>query len=196
MLLPHSIAVTSEPTDPPVTVAEAKSHLLVAHSLDDTLITSLLKTATAQVQDEAGVYLMPATVEIGFAELCGSRVELPVWPIRSVSAVQYVDADGATQTWGSGDYQLWLAHRPPLLAPASGEPWPTVLVGTLRPFWVTCLVGFTNTAAVPEAAKQAIKVIVAHAYANKGDGRDPTGETGIPPAAMRFIEHLRRDYYR
>lgn len=196
MLLPHAVAVTVAPTDTPVSLSEVKAHLLVEHSLDDTLLTALLKAATHFVQTAANVYLMPQTVEISFSELCGDRVELPVWPIRAVSSVQYADADGATQTWSSGNYQTWLAHRPPLIAPAYGEPWPTTRAGLMRAAWVTCTAGYANAAAVPEEAKHPVKLIVAHNYANKGDGRDPTGELGIPPAARRFIDHLRQDSYR
>lgn len=196
MLLPHAIAVTVPPTATPVSLAEIKAHLLVEHDDDDVALNLLLKAATNYVQTAANVYLMPQTVEVSFSELCGDRVELPVWPIRAVSSVQYADADGATQTWSSGDYQTWLAHRPPLIAPAYGEEWPTTRAGLMRAAWVTATVGYANAAAVPEEAKHPVRLIVAHGYANKGDGKDPTGELGIPPAAVRFIEYLRQDFYR
>lgn len=196
MLLPHATAVTVPPSATPVSLAEIKDYLKVQHDEDDADLAALLKAATGIVERMAGLYLMPQTVEISFSELCGDRVELPVWPIRAVSSVQYADADGATQTWDSGDYQTWLAHRPPLIAPAYGEPWPTTRAGLMRAAWVTCTVGYANAAAVPEEAKDPVRRIVAHAYANKGDGKDPTGELGVPPAAVRFIEYLRQDFYR
>jgi uncharacterized phiE125 gp8 family phage protein len=196
MLLPHAITVTTAPTATPVSLAEVKAHLLVEHDLDDALLNTLLKVATAHAQREAALYLMPHTVEIGFADLCGDRLELPVWPFRALSAVQYLDAAGDTQTWSSALYQTWLTHRPPLIAPAYGERWPVTRAGALRPLWATCTVGFADATSVPEPAKHAIRLIVAHAYANKGDGRDPTGEEGIPPAACRFLDYLREDYYR
>jgi uncharacterized phiE125 gp8 family phage protein len=196
VLLPHAIAVTVPPSATPVSLAEVKEHLLVQHDLDDALLSVLLKAATGYVERAANVYLMPQTVEISFSELCGERVELPVWPIRAVSSVQYADADGDSQTWDSGDYQTWLAHRPPLLSPGYGETWPVTRAGLMRAAWVTCTVGHANAAAVPEEAKHPVRLIVAHNYANKGDGKDPTGEMGIPPAAKTFIEYLRQDFYR
>lgn len=194
MLLPHAIAVTIPPTGTPVSLAEAKSHLLVEHDLDDSLLNTLLKVATAHAQREANLYLMPQTIAISYGELCGDRLEIPVWPLRSLGGVSYTDADGASQTLTG--YQSWLAHRPPLIAPAAGSWWPSTRAGTLSVLTVTAAVGFADATSVPEPAKHAIKLIVAHAYANKGDGRDPTGEAGIPPAACRFLDYLREDFYR
>jgi uncharacterized phiE125 gp8 family phage protein len=196
VLLPHAIKITTAPTATPVALADLKAALLVAHDLDDAFLSSLLKLATEHVQQTTNVFLMPHTVEIGFAELCGERIELPAWPLRTLTSVKYLDADGAEQTWSSTKYQTWLDHRPPLLATAYGYYWPTTRCGALRGAWVTCEVGYANAALVPESAKQAIRLIVGHNYAHKGDDRDPTGELGIPPGALRFIQHLREDAYR
>lgn len=218
MLLPHAIAVTAPPTDTPVSLTQAKAWLLVEHTADDAELSALLAATTDHVQREAGVYLMPQTAEVGFAGVradhpacwpdwfvsqslgltaVANAAELPVWPLRSITAVQYLDASGATQTWASNKYQTWAAHRPPLLAPVPNGAWPDTQAGALKPLWVTCEVGYASAATVPAAAKHAIRLIVAHNYGgNKGDGRDPTGELGIPPAAKRFLDFLRQDFYR
>lgn len=193
MLLPHSITVTATTASTPVALAELKSHLLIEHDLDDTLLAGLLDAAAAHAARECGLFLVPTTVEIGFRELCGDRIELPVWPLRSLTSAHYLDADGVTQPLTG--YQSWLTHRPPLISPSYGLSWPTTRRGALRAAWVTCAVGPATAAQAPDPAKQAVKLIAAYGYGFKGDSRD-MNEAGIPPAARRFLDYLREDYYR
>jgi uncharacterized phiE125 gp8 family phage protein len=208
VLLPHSITVTTPPSGTLVSLAEIKSYLLIEHNQDDELLLALLASATEHAQRECGLYFLPQTVEVAYSERDlwkldekdrhgeETRLEIPVWPMRSLTSISYLDTNGATQTWAADKWQLWVAYRPPLLSPVYGERWPGLRRGAFRALWLSCAVGAASASVVPDAAKQAIKLIVAQNYGNKGDGRDPSGELGIPPAANRFLSYLRQDFYR
>lgn len=215
VLITHAIREVTQPNATPVTLAQVKAHLQIQHNLDDDDLQSKLWAATQHAERETNLWFLPRTLEIGLeyfgpvmwgdARLVainrtfagGVHLELPVWPVRSLTSIQYIDATGTEQTWPTNQYQFWIDHRPPLIAPAYGVTYPVTRPGQLRAVRVTVEAGYADANSVPYAAKEAVKLIVAHNYAgNKGDGKDPTGELGIPPGAVRLLKYLREDYYR
>lgn len=137
----------------PVTVAEAKEHLRVTHSADDSLIGALITAAREAVEMETSRALAAATYRyVGEGDLL-DELRIPLWPVASVSAVTYEDTAGDRQTLAGADYALD-ADRSLLLI----DPLP---VGC-RPS-VTFAVTPTS---IPTAVVAAIKLLVADMYAN------------------------------
>lgn len=95
--------ITTEPTVEPISSAEAKEHLKVTGSGEDSLISDLIKAAREDVELTTGRKLIETTIEEYFDEWPTGDLMLRWGPVASVSAVQYL-LDGtyttvSTDTW-------------------------------------------------------------------------------------------------
>lgn len=116
------ITVTTEPTVEPVSVSEAKAHLRVTSSDDDTYIGNLVKAARQRAESYTRRAFVTQTVTYTL-ETFPVEVELPKPPVLSVTSVQYVDANGSTQSFT--DFQSDLTDKSrPRIKPAYGYSWP------------------------------------------------------------------------
>lgn len=162
------------PTTTPVSLAEAKEQLKVEfddHD-DDFLIQGKIDAATQQIDGPKGLLgqaLMSQSwaweLDYGFPA-CGDIV-IPFSPLISVEAVKYVDADGATQTIDTDEYQV-LAHRG-IVCPVWNGTWPSPR-SQRAAVTVEFTAGYANAAAVPADIKAAILLTVGWLYAD----REPT----------------------
>lgn len=83
------------PTDPVVTLAEAKDHLRVSHDDEDWLIAGLIDAATAHLDGVGGVLGRALNPQTWRAVFCGGAAgELPLVPV--ISKMAPVTADGET----------------------------------------------------------------------------------------------------
>lgn len=86
------------PTSFPVTLLEAQSFYRVIGSENDAEITRSLAAATEKAEQITNRQLVTATYE-GYLDAFKSKVVLPKPPFASVTKVEYIDTDGATQLW-------------------------------------------------------------------------------------------------
>lgn len=157
-----SLVRTVAPADPPVTLVEGKAHLRVDHSTDDTLITGLLTAATEYAEGYTGLAFVTQTWEQREDANACLPLLLKRAPLIAITGVQYVDADGTTQTLSSALYRT-VGVQPASLYPAYSGSWPSVLydVDALR---ITFTAGFGDADDVPQALKQAVLMLAAHWY--------------------------------
>src|SRR5437016_1244906 len=101
------LVLTSGPAIEPITLAEAKAHLRVDGTAEDTLIGSLIVTCRLHV--EAGLGLALITQGWSYfidAWPAGRVLALPSRPVQSVTAVRLYAADESVQTVASDTYLL------------------------------------------------------------------------------------------
>ena len=160
--------VTSEPAAEPVSTSEAKTHLRVSGSGDDTYIDTLVKAARRQVERVTGLSLITQTRALRLDEFpLSDAIELPYGPLQSVTSVAYLDADGASQTWSSSNYRADIYSYPPRVALAYGVSWPSTR-GVTHSVTVTYVAGYgTASTSVPQDILHAIKLLVGHWYENR-----------------------------
>ncbi|MEM6847594.1 MAG: head-tail connector protein, partial [Pseudomonadota bacterium] len=103
-----ALILTSGPAVLPLTLAEAKDHLRVAHSDEDTLITRLIETATQHVDGLDGILGRACITQTWTLTLDAfpSVIILPLPPCQSVAAITYIDTNGASQTLAVSRYQV------------------------------------------------------------------------------------------
>lgn len=208
----YGITTLAQPAVEPVSLAEAKAHLNVAHTDDDSLISVFIAAAREQSEIETHRRWVNRTVRMTlprFPRLCddgewvqfavGERVPViivPFEPVSAVNAVRYYDAAGVLQTLVAGaDYLTWLDHCSPLIYPAPNRYWPETQAGRLASVEVECVTGYGDSAAnVPKAAKVAILEAVALWYEHRGDSEDPT-KMGMPPVSVRLLGSLHTGRY-
>lgn len=165
------LAVITAPAVEPVSATEAKLHLRVDHSEDDTYIGGLITMAREYVEGIKGRALITQTLEQtldGFPS-SGGPIRLSRPPLQSVTSVTYHDADGATSTvLASSVYYVDTVSHPGRLVLHDGESWPS---DTLRPgngVVVRYVAGYgTAATAVPEIDIHLCKLLVTQFYQNR-----------------------------
>jgi hypothetical protein len=222
----YGLSVITPPAEEPVSLDRAKAHLRVDHDAEDELIAGwvaaargLTETHTSRRWIEQGLRLTFAdwpdggggswvqnyiarTTGLAAAGIAGA-IGLPVEPVISIDAVKYYGLDGTLATLTAGtQYQTWLDHSPPLVAPAPLTLWPVAQVGRLAAVQVEFTAGYGDSDDVPEQAKAAILLCLAFWYENRGDGADPTVMSGLPQilgmpwAAKRLLDSLSTGGYQ
>lgn len=174
----RSVAVTSAPAAEPLTTADAKAHLRVDHSDDDTLIAAYVAAARAHVEARTGTRLYTQTVSMK-AEGWDDLASLPIAPIQSITSVAYVDTDGGAQTLSTDYYDARLFGLEPGIALKFGQAWPTIQDRSL--ITVVAVVGYGVANTQPPETIHAIKLIVGDMY----EHRETVGEgvVSLPVAA-------------
>jgi uncharacterized phiE125 gp8 family phage protein len=165
-----SSILLSPPSIEPLTLADAKAkaYLRVSTSDDDDVIAGLIAAARGTVEAQTRRALITQTWRL--VRDCwpaeGQIAVMPV-PLQQVSAARIYRQDGSTQTIDSAAFTIDKAAEPAVLAfapaalPAPGRP--------IAGIEIDVEVGYGAAASdVPTPLVQAIKLIVAHWYENRG----------------------------
>ena len=155
-------------TAEPVTLAEAKMHLRVDDdsTSEDALILALIRAAREWVEDYCRRSLVSRTITLRMDCFPG-EILLPRGPVSSVTSVQYVDADGATQTVSASNYQTDLYSVVARILPVLGVVWPQVKNGAVNSVIVTYVAGYATATELPRSIKAAILLIVGHLFEHR-----------------------------
>lgn len=162
------LTVTVPPASEPVTVAEAKSHLRVDISDDDTLIGSLITAAREYVELFTGQSFIQRTYRADVVNFA-SAIRLPRGPVISVSSVKYYDTSSpeTLTTWAASNYYL---HND-ILWRVEGVSFPSV-GSRVDNVQITYTAGWLDQSspradATPQAIQQAILLLVGDLYENR-----------------------------
>ncbi len=173
----------------PVTVAEAKAHARIEIADDDALIGAMLSAATDMAEQYTGRSLITQTWDMTL-DAFPAYFELTRAPVASITSIKYTDTAGATQTLASTDYVLVLDDFSlAKVVPAYGVAWPTAR-DTVT---VRYVAGYTNAAAVPEAIKAWIKLMVSTMYENR-ETEAYSSRAVSTTVQMRFVDGLLDKY--
>ena len=159
---------TVAPAVPAVALADAKAHLRVEFSEDDSLIAGLVEAATAMVEGPAGigVALVTQTWRLDLDGYLPLPLELPLGPVQAVTGITYIDTDGDTQTLDPALYDVFTGSRPARIDKAFGAALPAVR-RQLSAAQVTFTAGFGSAADIPADLQCAMLLMVGHLYHNR-----------------------------
>lgn len=161
-----NLVTITEPTAEPVSLSEAKLHLRVDHTDEDTLISGLIAGARGQIEQLSWHALMTQTLELvldGWP--CGDTIELPYPPLQSVTSITYKDSDGVITTWNSDQYVIAADSVPGRVVLAPGCGWPGTTLWSAEAIRVRFVAGWLSAAVVPQRLKQALLLLVGEWYA-------------------------------
>ena len=119
------LVLVTAPATEPVTLVEAKDHLRLEISDDDTLVTSLIVSAREFAEQETHRQLVTATWKLTLNSF-PSEIRLPLPPLQSVSSLKYLDTDGTQQTLASSNYDVDTDSEPGRICLAYGKSWPSI----------------------------------------------------------------------
>ena len=161
--------ITSEPAEEPVTLTEVKNWLRVDHSVDDTLITSLITSARKFGEKFCNRIFVNTSFDCFFSSLDSSACELYSYiqirraPLVSISSIE---------TYNSGSYSATTDY---LLKQTNGfsrvvfNNGLTYEYTTAYPIKISVISGYGTATDVPEDIKTALKAHIAFMYENRGD---------------------------
>ena len=161
-MLPYSLTRSVDPTSEPLTTADAKTHLRVSGSDEDSYIDILIEIARRQLENDSRTAIITKTwVQKHHAFPTDGVIELRMTPVASVSSIQYVDINGDTQTFSSGDYTVdtsrgvvWLGYQ---------KEWPN----TRDHSDVLTITYVAGASAATQTQKHAMRFLIAHWFENR-----------------------------
>jgi uncharacterized phiE125 gp8 family phage protein len=156
---------TADAATEPITTAEAKAHLRVTTSTDDTLIDALVKAVRQMAENELRRSLITQTWTKTIDEF-PDAIELPYPPVIAVASLKYYDKDAVQQTLDPSQYTVDSKSEPGWIVPAYGVSWPDTLAA-INVVEVIYTAGFGAAVAVPQSVKNWILLHVGHLYENR-----------------------------
>lgn len=210
--------LATPPAVEPISTAEAKAHLRVDTSDDDSLIDGLVIAARETAENILNRALITQTWQLVLdAFPSGSRVlsrfppttvvqpytamspwylsggfKVPFPPLQSVSSITYIDQEGSPGTVTSSDYIVDTAHEPGRVFLKYGASWPSVTLQPAAGVTIEYVAGYGDAAAdVPQAIKQAMFLIMGHLYENRESVVVGTIAKEIPLGAMSLLWNYR-----
>lgn len=187
-----TLEATTDITDEyePVTITEAKSHLRYESGEEDAAIRRAISSARQVVSITTGLILGNSTWAYT-AERFPSEdfIDLTTSPVQSITSVEYIDNDGATQTFASSKYDLDTGAKPSLIRLNYNETWPTAR-SVYNAVIVTFVAGYATSSAVPASLKQAVLYWVSQFF----ERRDLTTEKALSevPRTAMYLSNLNR----
>ena len=163
-----SSILLTPPAVEPLTLAEAKAYLRVEHDDDDAVVSALISAARMHIEAQTRRALITQTWRLardGWPPQ-GRLAVVPV-PLRSIVAARVYHEDGALQSIDTQAFTLDKAAAPALIAFAPWSlPVPTRRIAGIE---LDVEVGYGGAGSdVPQPLRQAIKLLLAHWYENRG----------------------------
>lgn len=173
------LVLVAGPEGEPVVPLEVIQHLRLEEDTDeDELLLALTAAARELVEHKTHRALLTQTWRLTLDEFpayCGPQgwgprrgeIRLPKPPLQSVASVTYVDTSGATQTLVPGtDYVVDTGGLQGRIVLPYATFWPYTQ-RQANAVAITFVAGYVDAAAVPEALKAAIKLMLANFYENR-----------------------------
>jgi uncharacterized phiE125 gp8 family phage protein len=157
---------TTDATDEPISLTEAKLHLRVSGSDEDTKIRRDIRAARMQIEDylHRGLVTQTWTYAQDVFTVC---IPLPMaGPLASVTSVQYYDASGVLQTLSTDTYDVDTLSEPGCVRLKPDQVWPQTQVGKALAVQVVYVVG-QAAAAVRDDIVDALLLRVADRYEHR-----------------------------
>jgi hypothetical protein len=202
------LTLVTPPSTPLISLADAKAHLRVTNTAEDTLIPLLVKAATTRAERYTGRRFLNQTWKIvldgipkrkksdpwwdgvrdgAVSELYGDGdyIDLYLAPLSSINSMKTYDQSNVVSTFPSTEYFADSSSEPARLVKNDGSTWP-VNLRTFNAVEIEAVFGYgTNPTDVPEDIIQAVKLIVGHMFENRGDSE---AAERIPGLAMELLE--------
>jgi uncharacterized phiE125 gp8 family phage protein len=187
-----ALVLTSGPAEEPVSLAEAKAHLRIDGTAEDTLIGSLVVTSRLHIEAALGLALITQSWS-HFIDVWprGSELALPLRPVQAVTAVQLYGENESVETLAPETYFLDGAASPARLVRRGGLAWPKPrrIANSIE---IAFTAGFGSAGAdVPAPIRQAILLLIAHWYEHREPVEVGAAHAPVPPMVSELLQPYR-----
>lgn len=156
------------PSVEPVTVDEVKTQLIIDGNDLDAEVAAMIAPARQLVEQMIGRALITQTWDRWY-DAFPAVMSLPWAPLQSVTAITYVNTDGAEQTLSPDVYTVDADSEPGRVYLAYGQSWPSTRA-IPKAVKVRFVAGFGDTSDdVPACIKLAIMLLVGSLMNNRED---------------------------
>ena len=164
--------IITDVTTEPVTAAEARVHLRVLDTADDTYITSLIASARSYAESAHACAYADKTIEAVTDTL--GNIDLPIKTLKTLTSVVLTDSDGVEHNITADFIADYYSSR--LIYTGSTNAYKLYKVNPIK-------VTYVATGTPDKTTRQAILLLVGHWYENRGD----ESNADIPEAAKRLL---------
>lgn len=186
-----TLYLKTAPASEPVTTAEAKNHMRVDISDDDTLIGTMVKAARRWIEGITGIRMVTQTWNYYLDEFPAADViKLPIGPVSAVSSVKYTDDEGNVFTLAASNYVTDLVSLPARIKLKDGCSWPSADLREVNGVDIEFVAGYGAAAAVPDEVKLAVNMLTAYWYENREAAAGAVGTTDIKQLPLTLQDIL------
>lgn len=179
----------SAPAEEPISLAEAKLHLRVDGTDEDTRISTLIVAARERCEHETGRRMITQTREMVLDAFPSSSEAIKLHSdcvmAQSIASVEYLNAAGSWVAFGSSNYALDARSLPGYVFLAVGSAWPTP-VDSANAVRLRIVCGYGAASAVPQSLKQWMLLHIGANYRN----REAFGAKAADELPGRFVDGL------
>ena len=173
-----------------LTTAEAKTHLKVDTSADDTYIDNLVSAATESAQIFTNRYFINTAIT-QHGDIWSDIATLFKSKVSSITHIKYYDSDNSLQTLASSVYLEDLTHQPATIGLKPNQSFPS-LAGRISAVQCKYVVGYGSAASdVPEGIREAVLLIVGNLYENRQEVVVGRIATELPKSAQYLLEQYK-----
>src|SRR5438876_4008603 len=143
-------------------MAMLKKHMRVTIPDEDDLIAGYLTAARLYVEENYDRALVTQTWDYSLDTWPWRNlaIELPLWPLVSVTSITYYDPNNNPTVWPSSNYFVDAVSKPGGIVLAAGQGWPAAVLRPANAVVIRYVAGHGNQAAVPWNTKTAIMLLV------------------------------------
>ena len=200
-------ALVTAPAVEPLTLVEAKEHLKIDHTDEDTYISSLIASARVFCERYTKLALDEQTLKWTLQSWLGDNepasyglesipalrsgekfIEVPVGPLSSVTSITTYDDDDNATVWNAANYYVASAHN--RIYRRVGITWPKP-GRAAEGIEIIYKAGFgANASDVPKSIRQGLLQLIAHLYEHRENVTD------VPLSLVPFSVTQSFDLYR
>ncbi|AEE98031.1 head-tail connector protein [Mahella australiensis] len=182
------IKLVSEPSEEPVTLEEAKKHLRVDISDDDSLITSLIMAAREHAEAITRRALITQTWELSLDIWpYGSEIIIPLPPLQKVDSIKYTDSAGVEHMLDLNICIIDTKEEPGRIVLKNEYSWPSETLQAADAVHIRFTAGYGNAGNVPQTIKQAILLMIGWWYEQRETAIIGSVAREVPMAAEALL---------
>ena len=186
----RSYAVDIAATTAILTTAEAKTHLKVDTTADDTYIDNLVSAATESAQIFTNRYFINTTIT-QHGDTWSDIATLFKSKVNSITHIKYYDSDNSLQTLATSVWISDINHQPARIGLKPNQSFPS-LADRINAVNCKYVVGYGSAASdVPEGIREAVLLIVGNWYENRQEVVVGRIATELPKSAQYLLEQFK-----
>ena len=161
-----ALTLVTAPAREPVTLQQAKDHLRVDGTDNDSTVDALITVAREHVEKFTNRVLITQTWDL-VLDAFPKQICLPMPPAQSVTTIKYIDTAGVQQTLAITEYKVDVASNPARIVEAYGKTWPLTR-DEINAVEVRFITGYgANAEDVPGPIISAMLLVIGHLYENR-----------------------------